>query len=205
VTSAPEFQRELGISNLNLAKLLRLAGCPIEAEQAARRAVAILEKLSDHPSLGALSWFLATGPFPQLRDPQTAIRLAKQALEQRPQNAYFLGALGVAHYRAGEWKAAIEALEKSTQLDPGGDPSSWLSGGDPCRWLFLAMAHWQNGGKQKGRSLYGEAVQRTEKSRSQDEEEVRRFRAEAAALLGVTDHPTPTAKKEENTKQRSKP
>ncbi len=196
IVSAPQFQRELGIGILNLAKLLRLAGRPIEAEQTARRAVAILEKLSDYPSLGHLSWFLATGPFPQLRDPQAAIRLAKQALEQRPQNADFVAILGMAHYRAGEWKAAIESLEKSLQLP---------SRGDPCYWLLLAMAFWQNGEKQKARSSYGEAVQRMEKIRSQDEDEVRRFRAEAASLLGVTEHPKSTERKEENATHPSKP
>ena len=43
-----------------------------------------------------------------------------------------------------------------------------------------------------------------EKNKSQDDD-LGRFRVEAAALLGVTEHPKPTAKKEENTTRPSKP
>jgi len=95
-------------------------------------------------------------------------------LEQRPRNEDFWTTLGVAHYRAGEWNAAIEALEKSMELRPRADPS--------CGF-FLAMACWQKGDTEQARSWYGKAVQWMEKDNPEDAEE-RRFRAEAAALLG---------------------
>jgi hypothetical protein len=79
------------------------------------------------------------------------------------------------------------------------------AGGDAADWFFLAMAHWQEGEKDQARQWYDKAVQWTEKSKSQDEE-LRGFCAEAAALLGLTERPTPTtAKKEENPTRQSKP
>ena len=85
--------------------------------------------------------------------------------------------LGVAQYRRGDWKAAIEALTKSTELSKGGDGIDWF---------FLAMAHWRLGDKPAARSWYDKAVQWTNKNRPKDEE-LSRFRAEAAALLEVTE------------------
>ena len=81
----------------------------------------------------------------------------------------------MAHYRAGDWKAAIEALTKSMELRNGGDSNDWF---------FLAMAHWQLGDKTQARSWYDKAVPWMEKNQPKDEE-LLRFRAEAAALLGV--------------------
>jgi len=78
------------------------------------------------------------------------------------------------------------------------------SGGSPAEWLFLAMACWQKGDKDQARQWYDNAVNGMEKNKSQDEE-LRRFRAEAATLLGVKADAMATEKKEENPRQRSKP
>ena len=85
--------------------------------------------------------------------------------------------LGAAHYRAGDWKAAIEALTKSMELGKGGDSTDWF---------FLAMAHWQLGDKTQARSWYDKAVPWMEKNQPKNEELIR-FRAEAAALLEVNE------------------
>ncbi len=52
--------------------------------------------------------------------------------------------------------------------------------------FFLAMAHWQLGDKPQAHSWYDKAVPWMEKNQPKDEELVR-FRAEAAALLGVNE------------------
>ncbi len=121
---------------------------------------------------------------------------------QGPESPRYWNTLGVALYRAGDWDAAIAALERSKQLGPAGNPSGWF---------FLAMACRQKAEEEKARSWYDKAVQWMDKNlrwmdktRLQDDE-LRRFRDEAEALLGVTDHSTPTAKKEEDaSKQRPK-
>ncbi|MGH7171998.1 MAG: hypothetical protein ACRELG_17120, partial [Gemmataceae bacterium] len=83
--------------------------------------------------------------------------------------------LGVAHYRAEKWQAAIAALTKSMALRNGGDSSDWF---------FLAMVHQQEGRKDEARMCYDRAARWMEKNQAKDEELVR-FRAEAAALLGI--------------------
>ena len=66
------------------------------------------------------------------------------------------------------------------------------------------VARWQQGDKATARSWYDKAVRWMEERKSQDDE-LRRFRDEAAALLGVTDLSTSTAKKEGAPKKTSKP
>jgi tetratricopeptide (TPR) repeat protein len=114
-----------------------------------------------------------------LRDPAQAVALAGKAVELDPKNAAYPNTLGVAQYRAGNWKAAITALEKSLEVRKGGDSFDWF---------FLAMAQWQLGERDKARMWYDRAVQWMEKDQPNDEE-LRRFRAEAAELLKIAEEP----------------
>jgi Flp pilus assembly protein TadD len=84
--------------------------------------------------------------------------------------------LGVAYYYAGEWAAAIEALEKSEALAPD---RQFAHNGFP-----LAMAHWRLGDQEQARTWYCQAVAWMEKERPMDETLVR-FRAETEELLGI--------------------
>jgi uncharacterized protein HemY len=110
-----------------------------------------------------------------VRDPTRAVELAKSAVELAPKEGTLWNTLGVAHYRTSDWKAAIGALTKSMEL---------RNGGDSFDWFFLAMAHWQLGEKPQALTWYDKAVAWTEKDQPHNEE-LLRFRAEAAALLGV--------------------
>jgi uncharacterized protein HemY len=100
---------------------------------------------------------------------------ASKAVELTPGKAGRWNTLGVAQYRNAAWKEAIEALTKSVQLSKDGNSSDFF---------FLAMAHWQLGEKEQARTWYDRAVQWMDKHQPQDEE-LRRFRTEAAELLGV--------------------
>jgi tetratricopeptide (TPR) repeat protein len=95
----------------------------------------------------------------------------------------YLNTLGVAQYRAGDHQAAIGTLNKAMGL---------RSGGDAFDWFFLAMAHWQLKNPEEAHKWYDKAVQWTEKNKPEDDELVR-FRAEAAGLLG-TDKKPPAGK-----------
>ncbi len=83
--------------------------------------------------------------------------------------------MGVAHYRAGDWKVAIAALQRSMELREGGD--SW-------DWFLLAMAHEKLGDKEQARKWHDRAIQWMEKNKVEDQE-LSAFRAESAQLLGV--------------------
>jgi serine/threonine protein kinase/WD40 repeat protein len=121
-----------------------------------------------------LAWLLATCPEPKFRNPSRAVELAKTAVELAPQASIVRNTLGVAHYRTGNWKEAIEKLEKAEALAPG-TFMAWNA-------FFLSMAHWQLGDKEKARQWYMQAVSWMEKNRPNDEE-LLRFRDEAEELL----------------------
>ena len=103
------------------------------------------------------------------------VQLANSALELFPDDATVWNSLGVARYRAGDWKAAIEALEKSREFDHGGSSFDYF---------FLAMAHWQLGIQQQALQWFDRGVKWMEK-KGRDNEELQRFHAEAAELLGL--------------------
>jgi tetratricopeptide (TPR) repeat protein len=122
-----------------------------------------------------LAWLFATCPDPWFRDTGKAVRFAQKAVELAPAKGNYWNTLGVAHYRAGDWKLAVEALNKSMGLRKGGDSADWF---------FLAMSHRQLGEKEKAHKWFDRGVQWMEKNAPQNEE-LRRFRGEAEQLLGV--------------------
>ncbi len=150
---------------------------------------------NDPEALNGIAWFLATCRDSRFRNPRRAVELAQKAVACEPKAGAVWNTLGVAHYEAGAWDEAIAALSQSMEL---------TSGGSAADWFFLAMAHWQMGDKDQAKKWYTHAIRRMEKNKPQDDE-VRRFRDEAAALLGVTDHSTPTTNKEKDSKHTSKP
>jgi serine/threonine protein kinase/tetratricopeptide (TPR) repeat protein len=134
---------------------------------------------ADHPdtlaSMDVLARRLATCPNVKVRNPSRAVELAKKAVELDPNEGDYWNTLGVAHYRGGDGKAAVAALEKSMGL---------RKGGDSLDWYFLAMAHWQLGEKEEARKWYDRAVEWMQKNKPNDEA-LRRFHAEAAELLSM--------------------
>jgi tetratricopeptide (TPR) repeat protein len=126
-----------------------------------------------------LAWTLATCPELKIRDSRRAVELAERAVLLEPKGS--MNTLGVAHYRAGDWKAAIAALKKSVELDQR--PATSFNA------FFLAMAHWQIGEKEQARSWYDQGVHWMQKNAPNDEE-LRRFRAEAEELLEINDKDT---------------
>jgi tetratricopeptide (TPR) repeat protein len=129
-----------------------------------------------------LAWLLATCPEPKFRDPTRAVAEATRAVKLAPNAGTYWNTLGVAHYRAGDWKAAIAALEKSNELFKGNEMN--------FNAFFLAMAHWQLGKKDEARKSYDRAVQWMEKYQPKNEELVR-FRAEAEELLKIEKKASP--------------
>jgi eukaryotic-like serine/threonine-protein kinase len=125
-----------------------------------------------------LAWLLADCPATQLRDPARAAKLARDALRLVPQSGRYWLVLGVAQFRAGQAGDAIESLRKSMEL---------LAGGDGRHWFILAMAHWQLGNQAEARKWYDQAVQWMETNQPRHEQQ-RRYKAEAAKLLGVNEN-----------------
>jgi serine/threonine protein kinase/tetratricopeptide (TPR) repeat protein len=157
--------------------LARMLGRWEEAEQAYSKLLELAPQSA--VARNNLAWLLATCPEPKFRDAQRAITSAKKATELAPKEGNHWNTLGAAYYYAGDWKAAIAALQKSMELRRGGDSFDWF---------FLAMARWQLGDKKDARKWYDQAVQWMEKNQPKNEE-LSRFRAEAETLLKIETQP----------------
>jgi serine/threonine protein kinase/tetratricopeptide (TPR) repeat protein len=121
-----------------------------------------------------LAWLWVTAADAELRNPGRAVELAKELVQLQPENASYLSVLGIASYRVSDWQGAITALEKSQAIEPVQNIAK--------NGFFLAMAHFQQGDKQKARDWYDRAVKSMDENRSKDKD-LRRFRAEASGLL----------------------
>jgi tetratricopeptide (TPR) repeat protein len=171
------YRQEVFSAHVSLGDLLWDGGRRAEAVETYRRAAA-LESTLDPDDANAqdwLAWFLAACADPQFRDPRRAVALAKKCVERQPQNSSYRTTLGVAHYRAGDWKAADEVLTKAARMserDFG------------YNWFFLAMAQWQLGDRERARQSYAAAADWMRRYQPW-KYELRRFRAEAEALLGI--------------------
>jgi tetratricopeptide (TPR) repeat protein len=125
-----------------------------------------------------LAWHLVTFPDASKHDPARAIDLIKKAVKNDGTRGSYSNTLGVAQYRAGRFTEAIESLNESESLRPG------LVTGHNA--IFLAMAHWRLGQRAKAHDYYRQVIEWMDESQPGDEE-LRRFRAEAAELLGIED------------------
>jgi WD40 repeat protein len=130
-----------------------------------------------------LAWQLALCADPAFRDPQRTLDLAKGAIDLEPGRPAFWRTLAIASYRKADWKGTIQAEEKAKEL---------LGGSTSFDDFLLAMAHWQLGAKEQARRSFDEGARSMDKYKPQDEV-LLRFRAEAAALLGIND-PAPRGK-----------
>jgi tetratricopeptide (TPR) repeat protein len=128
---------------------------------------------------GELARFLVICPAPRLRDPARAIDWAKKAIARRPDQSVLWNTLGMAYYRKGEWKTAVETLEESVKRQ----------GENSFNWFFLAMAHQRLGNLPQARKYYDQALQWMEKNKP-GSADLHRYRKEAALLLGVPMPPT---------------
>jgi tetratricopeptide (TPR) repeat protein/tRNA A-37 threonylcarbamoyl transferase component Bud32 len=127
----------------------------------------------------ALAELLATTADPKVRDGAEALNLARKAVELAPGDTGAWQTLGWALCSTGACKESTLAFHKSMGLQQ--DPK----GGDSGQWFGLAAAHWKLGQREQARTWYGKAVEWMDKNAPQSEE-FRRFRAEAAQVLGIT-------------------
>jgi tetratricopeptide (TPR) repeat protein len=176
---------DFALAHHNLGLVLDRQGLPHEAFEAYLQALRLEPGNAERRhridqavhSLNNMAWGLATNPDPALRDASRAVKLAKEAVELRPENGAIWNTLGIAHYRTNNCEEAIAALEESIKL---------RNGGDGYDWFFLAMAHWQLGHREEARKWYDRAVGWFDAPGWHDKD-VPRFHVEAAELLGVDD------------------
>jgi tetratricopeptide (TPR) repeat protein len=126
-----------------------------------------------------VAWWLVTASNPVHREPALAVELAKQVVRQAPREAVYWKTLGVAHYRSGEWQAALGALEEAEKRAPGKNFG--------FNAFFLAMCHHQLGDPAKAKDHYDRAVRWHPEDPgnldSAQQQELEALHAEAEALL----------------------
>jgi len=169
---AIELDRDFAQPYVALLDVLQAKGKRDEAIVEIRRATE--SRPNNTPLFRRLARVLAISPDSNCRDPRLAVELGRRAVESTPKQAACWNALGVAQYRAGDWRGAIAAMENSIAL--GGQNSH--------DGFFLAMSHWQLDEREQARRWYDQAVQWMEKNKPNDGD-LRRFRAEAAEVLGI--------------------
>jgi tetratricopeptide (TPR) repeat protein len=131
----------------------------------------------------SFAWMLTTVLWedPKLRDAAGARRLALKACDLAPHDANNWCILGVAHYRNGDWKEAVDAIQKSLQLSDLRIEARAT--------FFLAMAYSKLGQHTDAMKSYSRAVDWMEKNQPESKE-LQRFRAEAEELLEIKTEPS---------------
>jgi tetratricopeptide (TPR) repeat protein len=112
------------------------------------------------------------------RERSLALELAKQAVREAPGEARYWSTLGAAHYWAGEWEAAIQALEQAQKRAP--DKFFGFNA------YFRALCHQQLGDPVKAKDYYDRAACWCQEYQGKlsilDREQLRAVRAVAEAL-----------------------
>jgi hypothetical protein len=157
---------------------------PLSIEQRARQEIERCRRqLEANPNSASacneLAWAYLTAP-EALRDLDAALPLAETAARLAPENGDFRNTLGLAYYRAGRYRQAVEVLRPNLQRKE--DTSLVLD------LYFLAMSHHRLGEAERARDDYDWAVRWIQVQRNLDPralEELNAFRTEAETLLGI--------------------
>jgi tetratricopeptide (TPR) repeat protein/tRNA A-37 threonylcarbamoyl transferase component Bud32 len=163
-----------GRLQMQRANCLVALGKRQEALEAFDAYVGLLDDLiREFPDKAELKWNLVDSlcrfPLAGPKAPARALELAEaaSAASHSPHN------LAMAYYRAGRWQDCIRMLEKESLA---------LCRTNVFSFLVLAMAHWQNGDKERARKIYGETVAYLEKTKYADSS-LRYTLLEAAKLI----------------------
>jgi tetratricopeptide (TPR) repeat protein len=153
-------------------------------EQRAKQSIERFRReLAAQPNLARacndLAWAYLAAP-EGLRDVAAALPLAEKAVRLESRTATYRNTLGVAYYRAGRYREAVEMLRPN--LDKQED---WALAFD---LYFLAMSHHRLGEKASARVYHdwaGRWVAMQRDLNPEYREELMVFRAEAEKLLGA--------------------
>jgi tetratricopeptide (TPR) repeat protein len=139
-----------------------------------------LELGSDDPPMASrVVLRLAVCPDPEGRGPAKAAELAGRFLAEKPESGALWQSLGLSRAEAGDWPAAVAALERAVSL----------RGSDVAAHLALAVAYWHVGNEPMARKYYDASIVSTaayERSSHRSRAKggyLRRLRDQAAALL----------------------
>jgi serine/threonine protein kinase/WD40 repeat protein len=139
-----------------------------------------MNDLLDPDQFNHLAWHFASRPG-RPDQPAALLQVARTAVELAPEVALYRNTLGVVYYRVERYHESIEQLDRSLRDNKDETAAFDL--------YFLAMCHHCLGHAARARECYDQAVRWTESRQGKLPagwtKELKSFRAEAAALLGI--------------------
>jgi WD40 repeat protein len=142
-------------------------------------ALAYAERLSPAPGrLNDLSWDVVRQPGLAASSYQRALHQAREACRLVPSNGSYLTTLGVALYRAREYKEAVKTLSRSDKQEQG-----TLESSIPAELAFLVMAHHSLGQEEQAQARLTQLRETMKKPQWAANAEAKGFLREAEALL----------------------
>ena len=167
------FEQEIFVDRV-VAKLLEDGSLSARARATAIR----LARVKGDPSPGELnssSFAVVEKPGGSVGDYQSALEKAEAASGLEPENAAYMTTLGIALYRLGRYREALDTLVRAERLNEQGNKDLRVHD-----LLFMAMCHGKLGNQGQAHNLLREArallTGRTDEERS--------FLREAEKLLG---------------------
>jgi hypothetical protein len=142
-------------------------------------ALTLAERYPQDPNrLNSASWEVVKRPDSGADDYRRALRYAEAACRLVPQESTFINTLGVARYRAGEYREALADLNRSLKLN-----TPRFGGPIPADLAFLAMAQHRLGQRAEARKTLEQLRGIMKNRRWSADEESKTFLNEAAALI----------------------
>jgi uncharacterized protein HemY len=111
-------------------------------------------------------------------DYQRGLRLIAEALRIRPDDITLRNTLGVAQYRNGKWKEAVDTFEKSLAMG-----ERLPAGPFPHDMAFLAMTHAQLGDFDLAATMLARADEAAKSPRWRNDDELREYLSEARQTI----------------------
>jgi WD domain, G-beta repeat len=143
------------------------------------RALALAEGYPvDANRLNEVSWNLVRPARVEREAALRAVRLAEGACRLGPENGLYLNTLGVARYRAGQYREALADLDRSLELN-----AAQFGGQTPADLAFVAMAQHRLGRAAEARTTLERLREAMKQPRWSADGESKAFLAEALALI----------------------
>ncbi|MBX3396054.1 MAG: protein kinase [Phycisphaerae bacterium] len=135
--------------------------------------------------LNSAAWEIVSDPTESPERVAAALEAVGQAAKQQPDDADILSTLGVAHYRAGNYPEAIEALEKSErQYAKGRNPEAPPTDPqEPVNWAFIAMSQMKLGRTAEAQTARERLVLLMKDPDNAEDDDYQAFLKEVEALV----------------------
>ncbi len=149
------------------------------AEPVRRRALVLAGGYRENPGLlNEKSWAVVAKPGATPEGYAKALRQAEASCRMMPPTGESLNTLGVALYRNGKYREAVDVLLRSDKLN-----ATTYEGSIPGDWAFLAMAYHQLGDGAEAEKARGRLRESMKKPRWANDPEARQLSQEAETVL----------------------